>query len=114
MLLVIGAVLAATSVVQQAPPPSRPFAPRLELVQLKSSDLKDSSFYVSRGLALIKKGDTTLALSDFDQAIRIKPTDVEARLARGYALLDLDDPDRAALDFAQVSSLSPGSSAGFI
>jgi tetratricopeptide (TPR) repeat protein/alpha-tubulin suppressor-like RCC1 family protein len=111
MLLVIGSILTLVGGIS-TPSPSHA-VPGLEMAQLKS-DLKDSSFYLSRGLSLVKKGDTTLALSDFDQAIRIKPTDVEARLARGYALLDLNDPDRAALDFAQVTSLNPGSAAGFI
>jgi hypothetical protein len=58
MLLVIGSILALAGGAS-TPPPPHVIVPGLQLVQLKSSELKDSSFYLSRGLSLIKKGDTT-------------------------------------------------------
>jgi tetratricopeptide (TPR) repeat protein/S1-C subfamily serine protease len=62
---------------------------------------------VSRGLARNRAKDYKQAIVDFDQAIALQPTFVDAYLGRGTARSYSGDPQGAIADFTKVISLQP-------
>ena len=62
--------------------------------------------YNNRGVAKLDKGDNINALSDFDMAIKLKPTYAEAYNNRGLARLFLKDYENAIKDFNKCISIS--------
>lgn len=65
-----------------------------------------AAFY-NRGIAYRHKGQNDLAIQDFDQAIRLRPTDAEAFNNRAIAYDEDGKFDRAIQDFAQAIRLKP-------
>ncbi len=57
--------------------------------QTKIKTLSDSSLYTNNGKMLLKKGNFTLALQEFDKAIKIKPHDNNAHIGKALVLLKL-------------------------
>lgn len=72
---------------------------------LSGQDL--ANVYVNRGSAYYEKGDDDHAIQDYDQAIRIDPSNVMAFEGRGNAYSDKGDYDRAIQDFNQAIKLNP-------
>ncbi len=69
--------------------------------------------YLNRGLLRSAKGDTGGALSDFAQAIAIKPDDLRAYAARGATLLAAGRVDDARAEFNSLVERSPDQSPGY-
>jgi TonB family protein len=68
-------------------------------------DIADA--YNNRGLAYDIKGDYDRAIQDFDEAIRLKPSDFTAFNNRGLAYSHKGDYDRAIKDYNQAIQLEP-------
>lgn len=63
------------------------------------------SYYVGVGDARAARLDFTLALSSYDCAIMLAPSYAPAYARRGYAYLQLDNPDRALADYNDALTL---------
>lgn len=57
--------------------------------------------YIERGRVLIDKGDPLHALSDFERAVQLKPTNADAYMYRGIAKLKLKKFQEAIDDLLQ-------------
>jgi serine/threonine protein kinase/tetratricopeptide (TPR) repeat protein len=55
--------------------------------------------HFNRALALARAGRPFDALASYDRAVELAPDLLEARVDRGLAELELDEPERAAFDF---------------
>jgi tetratricopeptide (TPR) repeat protein len=69
--------------------------------------------HVSRGIAFVRKHDDQKALADFDQAVKLKPEDVDARFRRGGARVQLKDFQGAIEDFSAVIEKDPMNAQAF-
>jgi tetratricopeptide (TPR) repeat protein len=69
--------------------------------------------YFSRGVVRADAGDLDGALKDFDKAIRLSPTFVDAFKNRGVARAGQGDLDGALADFTEAIRLNPNDSALF-
>ncbi|SRR6266498_3283781 len=78
--------------------------------RLISVGLTLSPVFYSRGRAYSKNGDYGRAILDFDQAIRLEPSNVAAVYERGWAHHDNGAYDLAIQDFDQAVNLKPDSS----
>ena len=67
-----------------------------------SAPLKDAHFYREQGIESYRNGNLTVAVADFDRAIRLDPNLEEAYIDRGIALYRLRKFDRAFADVAQA------------
>ena len=63
--------------------------------------------YVTQGVDLNRKGETQLAISSYDEAIRLAPQLGRAYYLRGVAHSSLDDRERAIQDFDEAIRLDP-------
>lgn len=63
--------------------------------------------YVMRGFAWRAKGEIDRAIADFDEAIRLDPSQREAHIQRAIAWNRKGDRDRAKLDYDAVLRLDP-------
>ena len=68
----------------------------------------------SRGLAYRHKGDNDRAIEDFNQALRVNPSNAEVYYSRGRAYADKGDNDRAIQDCDQALRTNPTYAAAFI
>lgn len=57
--------------------------------------------YVSRGVAYVRKGQTAEAMKDFDEALKLKPDDLDARFRRGGLLVQRKQYEAAIEDFSK-------------
>ncbi len=74
----------------------------------------DSAYpYVGRGLIWREKGETEIAIADFDDAIRLEPTYGGAYINRGLAWTDQKKYHEAIADFNRAIRCDPASSGGF-
>src|SRR6266536_2925668 len=78
--------------------------------RLISVGLTLSPVFYSRGRAYSKNGDYGRAILDFDQAIRLEPSNVAAVYERGWAHHDNGAYDLAIQDFDHAVNLKPDSS----
>lgn len=73
----------------------------------KLNGLDLAKAYVSRGLARQRSKEDDNAISDFNEAIRINPSNTQAFNARGNSYLSLGQYDRAIEDYRQAIELNP-------
>lgn len=71
-------------------------------------DSAPAYYYYNRGIAFVQTGDDNKAISDFTQAIRLKPDDAETWYNRGLARGRNEDYTRAIADFTRAIQLKPG------
>jgi tetratricopeptide (TPR) repeat protein len=57
--------------------------------------------YISRGIAYLKKNQTPEAMKDFDEALKLKPDDLEARFRRAGLLVQQKQYDAAIEDYTK-------------
>jgi tetratricopeptide (TPR) repeat protein len=57
--------------------------------------------YVGRGVAYLKKGQSAEAMRDFDDALKLKPDDLEARFRRAGILLQQKQYEAAIADYTK-------------
>jgi tetratricopeptide (TPR) repeat protein len=69
--------------------------------------------HVSRGIAFVRKHDDQKALADFDEAVKLKPEDMDARFRRGGARVQLKDFAGAIEDFNVVIDKDPMNAQAF-
>ncbi len=67
----------------------------------------DFAFYQKRANENVVKGDYDLALNDFNEAIKLKPTDVSVYLNRGRTYSNKKNYDLAIDDYNKVIELNP-------
>lgn len=67
--------------------------------------LKNAQFYREQGIASYRNGDLTVAIADFDLAIRLDPNFADAYIDRGIALYRMREFDRAFADVAHAMRL---------
>jgi DnaJ-like protein len=65
-----------------------------------SPPVKDARFYREQGVAAYRNGDVSLAIADFNLAIRLDPNSKTARIDRGVAFYRLGEFKRAFADVA--------------
>jgi tetratricopeptide (TPR) repeat protein len=66
--------------------------------------------FTMRGVIWLRlRNDPDVALGDLNEAIRLDPTSVEARLCRGEVRFRQGDLDKAVADFTEASRLDPAS-----
>jgi Flp pilus assembly protein TadD len=63
--------------------------------------------HYAHGLLAHASGETARAISDFTQAISLRPSYVEALIARAAAYRDSGDPDAARADLRRARELAP-------
>ena len=63
--------------------------------------------YYNRALALFAKSDHKASLADFDQAIKLEPTDSEAFANRAIVHEAMGNQAAAKADYQQVLTLQP-------
>jgi tetratricopeptide (TPR) repeat protein len=73
-------------------------------------DRQKAEAYDSRGTGYFAQGKLPEAISDFDQAARLKPDQASFRIHKG----DACQLDQAIAEYNQAIQLAPGSSDGFI
>ena len=66
-----------------------------------------SSLYVKRGVAWKEKGENDIAISDYNEAIRLDPTNDTAYNNRGIAWSDKKDHDKAIADYNEAIRIDP-------
>jgi Flp pilus assembly protein TadD len=69
---------------------------------IPASRSKDATFYRERGITLYRSGDFSLAIADFDQAIRLDPNSEAAYVDRGIALYRMGEFGRAFADIVRA------------
>lgn len=79
------------------------------LVRARASHPTDANIPNALGLALLAKKDVPAAAKAFSDALKIDPSDAEARNNRGVAYLELGMLDLAAADFQAVIDAPSGS-----
>ena len=57
--------------------------------------------YISRGIAYIKKNQTAEAMKDFDEALKLKPDDLDARFRRAGILVQQKQYEAAIEDYTK-------------
>jgi tetratricopeptide (TPR) repeat protein len=57
--------------------------------------------YLSRGVAYVRKGQAAEAMKDFDEALKLKPDDLDARFRRGGLLVQRKQYEAAIEDFSK-------------
>jgi tetratricopeptide (TPR) repeat protein len=65
------------------------------------------AFLVSQGDTILKSGDYDRAIADFDEAMRLDPTNAVAFAGRGLAYENKGNHDRAIADFNEAIRLDP-------
>lgn len=73
------------------------------------ADPKTSGYYFYRAMLWFATGETDKALADYDEVIRIVPTDAHEHLCRGWAWQAKTDYDKALADYDEVIRLDPKS-----
>ncbi len=73
--------------------------------KFKGSDL--ANLYINRGYERKAKGDVDGAIADYNQGIRLNPSDAIAYNNRGNARRDKGDIDGAIADYDQANQLDP-------
>ena len=68
--------------------------------------------YRERGFALAAKGDLDRAILSYSTAVRLDPTDAQARLDRGLAFLARGQAIEARADFEAALALPAGKDGG--
>jgi S1-C subfamily serine protease/Tfp pilus assembly protein PilF len=68
---------------------------------------KSASFYYNRGLVLSKKKEYDKAIEDFDEAIRLDPTDALGYYSRGDTWYKMKFYGRAITDYDEAIRLNP-------
>jgi tetratricopeptide repeat protein len=63
--------------------------------------------HVARGIIYAKKGMNEQAIADFDEALKLKPDDTDARFRRAGTRLQLKQYDGAIEDFSEVVKADP-------
>jgi tetratricopeptide (TPR) repeat protein len=63
--------------------------------------------HVGRGIAYVRKHQTEQAIADFDEAVKLKPDDMDARFRRGGARVELKQFQGAIEDFNAVIDKDP-------
>ncbi|MGD0904757.1 MAG: tetratricopeptide repeat protein [Terracidiphilus sp.] len=71
------------------------------------------AFY-DRGSAYMHKGDNDRAIQDYDQALRLNPSDAKAFSNRGLSYAHKGDYDRAIQDYDQALRLNPSDVVAFV
>ncbi|EKD29098.1 MAG: hypothetical protein ACD_79C00068G0003 [uncultured bacterium] len=72
-----------------------------------ASDLKDSIYFIGRGIAKIKEGDFTNAIKEFDDAIIKNPEQPLAFANRGIAKSQSQNYEGAISDYTAAILLDP-------
>lgn len=72
-----------------------------------------ASAYFERGTSYAMKRQLSVALKDFDEAIRLKPDFAAAISQRGTIYGEMDEPARAVQDFDLAIKLDPTKAGGF-
>jgi tetratricopeptide (TPR) repeat protein len=73
------------------------------VIHAKPTDVR----YVHRALANISTKQTTAALHDFDEALRLNPQNFDATIGKGITLMELDQPKLAAAWLEQALTIRP-------
>lgn len=73
----------------------------------KASELKDSIYFVSKGINHIKTSEYELAVLNFNDAIEKNPEQAIAYANRGVAKAQLNDLDGAIVDYSKAIELAP-------
>ncbi len=66
-----------------------------------------SALYYNRGNAYRRKSNYDQAIQDYDEAVRLTPTDADVYYGRGSAYRDKGDYDHAIQDFNEAIRLNP-------
>jgi tetratricopeptide (TPR) repeat protein len=82
--------------------------------RLVAANSKDRWARYMRGKSLLLKGEADNAIKDFDECIRLDPTDSAAFVSRGLAWSVKQDYDRAFKDYDEAIRLAPKSALAFV
>jgi tetratricopeptide (TPR) repeat protein len=64
--------------------------------------------YIGRGVAYLKKNQTAEAMKDFDEALKLKPDDLDARFRRAGLLVQQKQYDKAIEDYTKFLEADKG------
>lgn len=83
-------------------------------IQSGQEDNKNLSIaFSNRGIGYSKKGNYDLAIQDFDEAIRLSPSDIDKVILRGRAYDSKGNYDRAIQDYDEAIRLNPSFARAF-
>jgi tetratricopeptide (TPR) repeat protein len=77
------------------------------VVNFAFSEFSDYMVYINRGTAYLSKGDADRALTDFTEAIKVRPSYPFAYINRAAVYFKKGDYDQAIADLSQVIKLQP-------
>jgi tetratricopeptide (TPR) repeat protein len=78
-----------------------------DLTRACELDPKEGSYFRQRGAARWSNGQPALAMEDFDEALKLKPDDIEALVARARLYLAGHDITATAADLETADRLAP-------
>jgi tetratricopeptide (TPR) repeat protein len=89
--------------------------PGIEVVRRCDTALREEALqrfdrmatHVNRGILHLRRGDPTLAISDFDRAIELDPTQPEPYFNKGAAMVRLQNPQAALELFTMALERNP-------
>ena len=76
----------------------------------QNEPLETAAKYIERGQTYLKTGEWEKAYLDFDEAIRLEPTNAEAFRFRGASLYKMGEAELAIKDYSQAIKLDPNNS----
>jgi len=94
---------ALTSEQIAVPPPSQTIG---SLPAIADIEVKDANYHRARGLLAYRSGDLSLALVDFDLAIKLDPNFSNAYIDRAIVLHRMGDLEHAFADIAQAKRIN--------
>ena len=76
--------------------------------------LTKAKIYTNRGVERRRSGDLDGALADYDEAIRLNPSDIFAYNNRGNLRRDRGDVEVATADYTDALRIDPGYTAAYV
>ena len=108
LAVVISLATAACQPIRPLTPIPEPVAPPAD------AEVVSAQEYLDQGIALVEEGEFELAITAFDEVIRLDPEDAKAYYNRGLAYANLGQYDQAIQDYDEAIQLDPEDAKAYV